>query len=750
MKRKTGMLGKRFFATLMSVVLASGIVFSTDHLTVMAEEQPEEEGQFVSANCIDVTEEIVQSVGLELNDDDTLDVDTYEMDEEEKDNIMFYQGISIEEAEALRKRHLEKSGETEFATPLIPEDVTYLTESAWDNTSLAKGTQAEGKAFFNLILNDVWSSSYGVEFVFEGQVYYFNNLYGYVNSIKAANAAGIPVSVELLMRIDANLDMFKLYDENALANVGNRPKTTRYIAPNISGAESRYYRAELAYLAQLFSQNNCHIDNWIVGNEVNMPNAWYYTGTADPAYNADLYALEYLGVYNAVRQYTKKSRVSFCFDHSWQHNDEGRGIAVKDYLTLLVNRINQIQPNVDWTISYHLYPAYLPEPAIWTSTPFEGIYGGDLNPRDESAKFVDGNNLFILTDFVKNNYGSSHKIMCTEQGFTRAMGDDVQAAGLALSYYAAKYDSMVDAFIINVNDESNLLCFGLSPKAKIIWENIDNNAFVESQVLPTIGIGSFAELVPNYGHEVLKPNRTKIKAFVTRIYQLALERDPEEEGLQYWTDELASGNMTGAEVAGGFFFSPEMKNKNLSNEEFLERLYKVMMDRTPDAGGRAYWLDGMNNGFGREGVFSGFCGSKEFNGICADYGIVCGSYPVTGSSRNMGLSAFVSRLYTKALGRPYDQEGLDYWCEEISQKTYTINEVSTTQFFHSKEFKLKNLNDREYIEVLYRTFMGREYDETGMQYWLKELNSNSMSRDDILNSFVSSKEFTQIKAGFGL
>lgn len=761
MKKKTMFQTKRILSALLSVVLAGGIL-GTNPVSVTAEPQATAETTEVSENSTDstqdgtqyitqdYTQELVESLGMELGDDDTLSVDVYDMDEEEKDNIMLYQGISLEEAAALRQRHLEKNADAEFETSLIPEEISYLKESAWDSVPMEKGTQASGQVFFNLILNDVLSSSYGVEYVYEGEVYYFNRLSHYVNAIKAANAAGLPVHVELLMRIDADLNMFKLYDPNALANVGNRPKTTRYIAPNVTGADSKYCRAMYAYLAQLFSQENCHIDNWIVGNEVNMPNAWYFTGNADPEYNADLYSHEYLAVYNAVRKYTSKSRVSFCFDHSWQHNDEGRGIAVKDYLPRLVDRINQKQANVDWTISYHLYPAYLPEPAIWTSTPFEGIYGSDLNPRDESAKFVDGNNLFILTDYVKNNYGTSHKIMCTEQGFTKAMGDDVQAAGLALSYYAAKYDPMVDAFIINVNDESDLLCFALSPKAQSVWDNIDNNAFVESQVLPTIGISSFAELVPNYGKEVLKPDRTKIKAFVRRIYQLGLEREPEEEGLLYWTDVLAERKMSGAQVAGYFFFSKEMTDKNLSNEEFLERLYQVMMDRSSDAEGAAYWCDALDNGYGRKGVFNGFCNSKEFKGICSTYGIECGTYPVTGSSRSRGLSAFVCRLYTKALGRPYDKEGIDYWCEVIYSKKCTIDEVASTQFFHSKEFLSKNLNDREYLEVVYRTFMGREYDEEGMEYWLKKLSSKSVNRDDVLYYFVNSKEFKGIKSGFGL
>lgn len=729
---------KKLLTSLFSMALALTLAVTATDITVFAEPT-------VSSN--ETSETFEEEVGVEEDEIEEEEVNW------EEESYFSKQGLSPEEAAELEAEYREKYGEDALQTSLIPEDISYLKESAWDSTTMVRGTQASGNYFLNLILNDVWSYNppYGVPFEFEGQIYYFNSMSNYVGSVKAANKAGIPVSVELLLKSsERGYPGLELYDPTAIANYQAKPKNNNYWAPNVVNESSRYYRAELAYLAQMFSQADCHIDNWIVGNEVNMPNSWYFTGSSDPQYNANLYAAEYLAVYNAVHQYTDKSRVSFCFDHSWQHNDEGRGIAVKDYLNRLVAAINAIQPNVDWTISYHMYPAYLPEAAVWTSTPFEGLCGRDLNPRHEGAEFVDGYNLFVMTDYIKQNYGTSHKIMLTEQGFARTMGDEVQAASLALSYYAAKYDPMVDAFIINVANEGGNQDFSLSNLALAVWNHLDDAPeYVESVTLPVIGIGSYAEIIPNYGVETKKADRTKVKAFVSRIYELALGREPEEEGLLYWTDELCSGRMTGAEVAGGFFFSPEMKNKNLTDEEFIEICYKVMMDRTSDEGGMNYWLDCRKNAFGLEGIFNEFCQSKEFNGICNNYGISAGSYNVTGCSRNMGMSAFMSRLYTKALGRAYDQEGLDYWCEEIYKGNYTLMQVSTEQFFHSKEFLSKNLNDEEYVKVLYRTFFDREYDQSGMDYWMAQLKAGK-DRDFILSEFANSQEFAKIKAAYGL
>lgn len=248
-----------------------------------------------------------------------------------------------------------------------------------------------------------------------------------------------------------------------------------------------------------------------------------------------------------------------------------------------------------------------------------------------------------------------------------------------------------------------------------------------------------------------KVDENAIRNFVTRMYDKCLNRAGDAEGILYWTEELTSGNMTGAKAAQGFFFSTEMENKNLTDKEFVEVLYNVLMDRTSDTDGMNYWLDVLDDGMSRTWVFSQFATSKEYTNICNSYGITRGEGTLTeGRDRNYGATQFISRLYTKALGRTYDVEGLNYWCDCLLDGQFTAGEIASTQFFHSQEFRNKSLGDREYLEVLYRTFMDREYDEEGMAYWLKEMRVNGMTRDEVLYCFANSKEFKAIMAKYGL
>ena len=110
--------------------------------------------------------------------------------------------------------------------------------------------------------------------------------------------------------------------------------------------------------------------------------------------------------------------------------------------------------------------------------------------------------------------------------------------------------------------------------------------------------------------------------------------------------------------------------------------------------------------------------------------------------------AFVARIYTKALGRDPEAGGLTYWTNEINAKRKTPVEVAEF-FIFSQEFTNKKLSDAEYIKVLYRTFMGREYDQAGLNYWLGQLKSGK-TRKQVMKSFAGCPEFQNIIKSFGL
>ena len=141
-----------------------------------------------------------------------------------------------------------------------------------------------------------------------------------------------------------------------------------------------------------------------------------------------------------------------------------------------------------------------------------------------------------------------------------------------------------------------------------------------------IGLGSKIK-EPEYGTQQYGPcavcgEKSKVVQFVERMYTECLKRSAESGGLTYWSKELCNHTKTGKSLLDAFFLSEEIRKKNLSNEEYVRRIYKAMLNRDPDSGGLNYWVGELNKGKQATAVIAGFVDSKEFTNICDEYGIV--------------------------------------------------------------------------------------------------------------------------------
>ena len=236
-----------------------------------------------------------------------------------------------------------------------------------------------------------------------------------------------------------------------------------------------------------------------------------------------------------------------------------------------------------------------------------------------------------------------------------------------------------------------------------------------------------------------------IKAFVTRMYNQCLSREPDEAGLAGWVEQLMTGQMNGAQIAEAFVFSNEMLTKNLPDEEFIKVLYRAMMGREADATGLAGWMNELTNDYStRSEVTKAFVESAEFTAICESYGIIRGDYQAVGS-----IERFVAGFYTKCLGRPADQAGHWGWVKQL-QGGFINGAQIAESFFFSEEFVGMNTSNEEYVRRLYRTILSREADEAGLAGWVEQLDNAVLDRRQILAQFIESNEFTELCAGYGI
>ena len=148
--------------------------------------------------------------------------------------------------------------------------------------------------------------------------------------------------------------------------------------------------------------------------------------------------------------------------------------------------------------------------------------------------------------------------------------------------------------------------------------------------------------------------------FVERMYIVALDRTPDEKGIENWVEKLMTHKAVASDIINGFFMSPEYLGKKKSNADIVDDLYEAMLDRSPDPTGKTNWLNKLNIGMTSQAICKGFIGSNEFKTLCFYYGIETGSISLKyARDENYERTYFVYRLYTNCLGRKPDMTGLE-------------------------------------------------------------------------------------------
>ena len=264
--------------------------------------------------------------------------------------------------------------------------------------------------------------------------------------------------------------------------------------------------------------------------------------------------------------------------------------------------------------------------------------------------------------------------------------------------------------------------------------------------------------------EQSETRREMVENFVKRMYTCLLARDVEAEGLAFWRDLILSGRASAADCAKFFVLeSQEFLNANLNNDTFLDRLYPTFFGdgrtRAVDPDGYAFWTLMLERGYSRKWVLAGFVNSGEFSGICSRYSITRGEIaldPADNETSDANLyvdmakvRAYVERLYVQILGRPAEADGVEFWSNAIANHQITAFEVATVGFFSSDEYVRANKSNDAFLTDCYHALMDRQPEADGIAFWNAAM-ANGMTREEVVQGFGNSPEFTGILQSYGL
>ena len=207
-----------------------------------------------------------------------------------------------------------------------------------------------------------------------------------------------------------------------------------------------------------------------------------------------------------------------------------------------------------------------------------------------------------------------------------------------------------------------------------------------------------------------------------------------------WLDVIQT--ESGAKVALGFFGSQEFNNLQLDNDAFVYILYNTLFGREPDQQGLDFWMEQIEAGTLRTMIVYSFLRSPEFANLA-------NSFNVTAFNEDdeslFQINVFVDRFYHLVLNREPDEAGFKNWTTHISNDG-SASDLARS-FFRSPEFTDRQTTDDEFLDILYRALFDREPDEAGKYSWL-DVMASGLPREDVVDGFIGSHEFRYLARHF--
>ena len=303
----------------------------------------------------------------------------------------------------------------------------------------------------------------------------------------------------------------------------------------------------------------------------------------------------------------------------------------------------------------------------------------------------------------------------------------------------------INSFVATNFDGFGIAGGGFGPNTDIALASLDWTSVVDNPNAPVRREGTTeAETLDGdsgddqlYGDGFAAHFASATAATVFRLYQATLDRAPDRAGQIDWTERLETGARTLNDVANGFIGSAEFQNVygDLSNNAFVNQLYRNVLNREADESGLADWVGRLDSGTSRAEVVLGFSQSPEF--------VANTQAAARAFERDANPSEWVDevyRVYRATLDREPDAGGLGNWTTQLANGR-TLDSV-IEGFTGSTEFQTVYgaLDNTAFVTLLYNNVLNRDPDTGGLADWVGRLEGGT-GRSEVVRGFSESAEF---------
>lgn len=198
-------------------------------------------------------------------------------------------------------------------------------------------------------------------------------------------------------------------------------------------------------------------------------------------------------------------------------------------------------------------------------------------------------------------------------------------------------------------------------------------------------------------------------SFVTSLYHNLLNRAPDPGGLAAWVNAINNG-ATNQQVATAIWRFGEHRTDEVNS------YYESFLGRAPDPG-EAVWINALQNGsLNEQGVETAFLTSSEF------------------VNNHSTPQSYINGLYQDILGRaPQPAEEL-VWVNILSQ---------SGKFFVTAAILTSTESYTRILNTDYQNYLNRVPDSAGLQAWLNSLQSGQSTVESVAEGILGSAEYAQ-------
>lgn len=369
----------------------------------------------------------------ELPKDNSL---TFKLDTGDKVNVISKFGIAVKKGKKLKLISNTKY----VANPeaVATNDMEYTLPSTKKGIQTGSDRNLNIKhTLISMNLNElITTKGAGEPYVYNGKTYYFSNRNQ--ATVAGFNQDGICVSMSVYLNW-SDTNKYLIYPTG-------REKGGYWYAWNTVDETAREtLEAAFCYLGEKFSQPDCYVSNWVVGNEVNSQQQWNHVGKKlSLAKYTKAYVQAFKMFSDAIHTGWSNARVFVPLDNAWNIPVSEMGWTGKTFLTSFAKEMKKECPKTAWNLAYHAYSFPL------TGAPYAK---NQYVTKSANSYYITPQNLKYLTSYIKKKYGSKTRIILSEQGYMASMGEKAQAASILYAYYMAEFDPMVDAYIIRAEKD---------------------------------------------------------------------------------------------------------------------------------------------------------------------------------------------------------------------------------------------------------------------------------------------------------